>query len=128
MNEHKVNSHILKISGSVEIPQALTSGFNYKVTIDGAVPKIEMVDNENGSFDVIYKMKPIRVELVNELGETLKAKDPRSNATKARAQAIAIYNDKRPNTDEETFYNAISAVQRGMANDIAEQVIKQNNW
>lgn len=128
MNEHKVNSHILKISGSVEIPQALTSGFNYKVTIEGAVPKIEMVDNENGSFDVIYKMKPIRVELVNELGETLKAKDPRSNATKARAQAIAIYNDKRPNTDEETFYNAISAVQRGMANDIAEQVIKQNNW
>lgn len=128
MNEHKVNSHILKISGSVEIPQALTSGFNYKVTIEGAVPKIEMVDNENGSFDVIYKMKPIRVELVNELGETLKAKDPRSNATKARAQAIAIYNDKRPNTDEETFYNAISAVQRGMANDIAEQVIKQNSW
>lgn len=128
MNEHKVNSHILKISGSVEIPQALTSGFNYKVTIEGAVPKIEMVDNENGSFDVIYKMKPIRVELVNELGETLKAKDPRSNATKARAQAVAIYNDKRPNTDEETFYNAISAVQRGMANDIAEQVIKQNNW
>jgi len=128
MNEYKVNSHILKISGSVEIPQALTSGFNYKVTIEGAVPKIEMVDNENGSFDVIYKMKPIRVELVNELGETLKAKDPRSNATKARAQAIAIYNDKRPNTDEETFYNAISAVQRGMANDIAEQVIKQNNW
>lgn len=128
MNEHKVNSHILKISGSVEIPQALTSGFNYKVTIEGAVPKIEMVDNENGSFDVIYKMKPIRVELVNELGETLKAKDPRSNATKARAQAVAIYNDKRPNTDEETFYNAISAVQRGMANDIAEQVIKQNSW
>jgi len=128
MNEHKVNSHILKISGSVEIPQALTSGFNYKVTIEGAVPKIEMVDNENGSFDVIYKMKPIRVELVNELGETLKAKDPRSNATKARAQAVAIYNDKRPNTDEETFYNAISAVQRGMANDIAEQVIRQNNW
>ena len=124
----EINSHILKISGSVEIPKALTSGYNYDVRISGAVPKIEMVDNENSTFDVIYKMKPIRVEVVTETGETLKAKDPRSNATKARAQALAIFHDKNPNTDEETFYNAISAVQRGMANDIAEQLIKQNGW
>lgn len=127
MNE-KVNSHILKISGSVEVSKALTSGYNYKVTIEGAVPKIEMVDNENGTFDVIYKMKPIRVEVVTETGETLKAKDPRSNSEKMRAQVRAIYLDKGLNCDFEAFYDKFCALQRHQANDTAEAIIKANNY
>lgn len=128
MTAPKINSYVLKINGKVEIPSELVAGHNYEVKIEGSVPSFEMSDNENGTFDITYKLKPIRLELVNEKGVTLKAKDPRSNATKARAQALAIFHDKNPNTDEETFYNAISAVQRGMANDIAEQLIKQNGW
>lgn len=128
MNEAKINSHVLKIAGSVEIPKALTSGFNYSVKIEGAVPKIEMVDNENGTFDVIYKMKPIRVEVVTETGETLKAKDPRSNSEKMRAQVRAIYLDKGLNCDFDAFYDKFCALQRHQANDTAETIIKANNW
>lgn len=128
MTEAKINSHILKISGSVEIPSALTSGYNYKVSIEGAVPKIEMVDNENSTFDVIYKMKPIRVEVVTETGETLKAKDPRSNSNKARSQALAYHLEKSINVDFETFYNSISALQRSIFSELADKLVKEKGW
>jgi hypothetical protein len=123
-----INSYILKINGKVEIPEELVAGHNYKVSIEGSIPSYEMSDNENGTFDLTYKLKPIRVELINELGVTLKAKDPRSNSNKARSQAMAIHMEKCTNIDFETFYDAISAIQRGMANDIADQLIRQNNW
>ena len=124
----QINSHILRISGAVEIPKALTSGYNYMVTISGAVPKIEMVDNENSTFDVIYKMKPIKVEVITETGETIKAKDPRSNSTLNRSQAKAIWLDKKPNCEEEKFYDLMMKRYRAMANDIADIIIKENQW
>lgn len=124
----EINSHILKISGSVEIPRELTSGYNYKVTIEGAVPKIEMVDNENGTFDVVYKMKPIRVEIVTETGETLKAKDPRRQSELTRSQAKAIHMEKCTNVDFDTFYEAFMTLQRHYAPQAAEHLIKERNW
>lgn len=128
MNKINIGSYILKIGGKVEIPSELVAGHNYKVTIEGSVPSFEMSDNENGTFDMTYKLKPIRVELVNEMGVTLKAKDPRSNSNKARSQALAIHMEKCTNVDFEVFYDAISAIQRGMANDIADQLIKERGW
>jgi len=128
MNEPKINSHILKISGSVEIPKALTSGFNYSVKIEGSIPKIEMVDNENQTFDVIYKMKPIRVEVITETGETLKAKDPRRQSELTRSQAKAIHMEKCSNVDFDTFYEAFMTKQRHLANQVAESLIKERGW
>ena len=97
MNQIKINSHILKINGAVEIPGALVSGHNYKITVEGAIPKMETSDNDNGTFDITYKLKPIKVELITETGETMKAKDSRSNSTLNRSQARAIWLEKNPN-------------------------------
>lgn len=128
MTEIKINSHILKITGKVEVPQKLTSGHNYKVTIEGAVPKMETSDNENGTFDITYTLKPIKVEFIDETGLTIKAKDPRRNSELARTQARAIWLDKSPNVDQEVFYDAISGYFRSIANQVADELIKQNNW
>jgi hypothetical protein len=123
----KINSYILRINGAVEVPQALVSGHNYRVTIEGAIPKMETSDNDNGSFDVTYKMKPIKVELITETGETIKAKDSRSNSTLNRSQARAIWLDKKPNCEEEKFYDLMMGRYRAMANDIADIIIKEKN-
>lgn len=122
-----INSHILRINGAVEVPQALVSGHNYIVTIQGAIPKMETSDNDNGSFDVTYKMKPIKVELVTETGETIKAKDSRSNSTLNRSQARAIWLDKKPKCEEEKFYDLLMGRYRAMANDMADIIIKEKN-
>lgn len=124
----KINSHILKINGAVEIEKELTSGKNYKLTIEGAIPKMETSDNENGTFDVTYKLKPIRVEIITETGETLKAKDPRGNSEKARSQARAIHLEENPNIDFETFYDALSAIQRSYSHELAKRIIKERGW
>lgn len=123
----QINSYILKIAGSVEIPKELTSGHNYKVIIEGAIPKMETSDNENGTFDVTYKMKPIRVEVVTETGETIKAKDPRRNSELARSQARAIHMEKGLAIDPDKFYDLLSARIRHLTPMIAEELIKLNN-
>ena len=124
----EINSHILRISGSVEIPKGLVSGHNYDVHISGAVPKIEMVDNENQTFDVIYKMKPIRVDIVTETGETLKAKDPRRQSELTRSQAKAIYLEKGLTIDFDTFYEALMTCYRSYANIFSDNLIKERGW
>ena len=128
MNQIKINSHILKINGAVEIPGALVSGHNYKITVEGAIPKMETSDNDNGTFDITYKLKPIKVELITETGETMKAKDSRSNSTLNRSQARAIWLEKNPNCEEELFYESMMKRYRLLANDIADILIKENNW
>lgn len=124
----KINSYILKIQGKVEIPSELVAGHNYKVNIEGAIPSFEMSDNENGTFDLTYKLKPIKVEVINELGVTLKAKDPRSNSNKARSQALAYHSEKCTNVDFEVFYDAISALQRATFGNMADNLIKERGW
>lgn len=124
----QINSHILKISGTCEIPKELTSGYNYKVSVEGSVPKMETIDNHNGTFDVVYKMKPIRVEVITETGEILKAKDTRSNSELQRSQIIAIWNELKPNCDRDDFYDKVMSAYRHHASKIAEEVIKFNNW
>jgi hypothetical protein len=123
----KINSHILRINGAVEIPKELSSLHNYKVTVEGAVPKMETSNNEDGTYNVTYKMKPIKVELITETGETIKAKDSRSNSTLNRSQARAIWLDKKPNCEEEKFYDLMMGRYRAMANDIADIIIKEKN-
>lgn len=124
----KINSYILKINGAVEVPGELVAGYNYKIKIEGAIPKFTMSDNDNGTYDVTYTLKPIKVEIINQLGETLKAKDPRSNSNKARSQALAIHLDRGLTVPFDEFYDKLSALQRHIANDLVDKLIKDNNW
>lgn len=124
----KINSYILKINGAVEVPSELVAGFNYNINIEGAIPKFTMSDNHDGSYDVTYTLKPIKVSLIDQKGETLKAKDPRSNSNKARSQALAIHLEKGLTVPFEEFYDKLSALQRHLANDLTEKLIKDNNW
>jgi hypothetical protein len=79
MNE-KINSHILKLQGKAELPSQIEAGHNFHVALEGSVPKVEMHDNEDGSWNKIYTFKAIKIELLTPKGETLKLKDTRSKS------------------------------------------------
>lgn len=122
-----INSRILKISGSCEIPEDLKCSHAYKVTIEGTIPKMETTDNHNGTFDVLYKMKPVRVEIINEKGEILRAKDTRSLSELQRNQLLAIYKDKNLDMEFDKFYELTMAGYRANADRITNEIIKYHN-
>lgn len=81
----EIKSHILKISGKSESPKPLDIGNNYHIALAGAITTVTDSDNDDGSLTRIYTFKPIRVEVLNPLGETIKLKDTRSNSQLMRS-------------------------------------------
>ena len=57
----KVNQRSIKISGAkVEIPTK-PNKYDLEVTVKGDITKTEYYDNQDGTHDVVYTLKPIEV-------------------------------------------------------------------
>ncbi len=120
----KTNSHILRISGAAELPKELTLGNNYTVTITGAVTKTEDVDNHDGSYDKKYTIKPILVELVDDKGESIKAKDTRGNSQLQRGINKKLWLDHGAIGDFEEFHDKMYSKFRKFSNQFADEIFK----
>ena len=55
----QVNSHILRLTGKIEIPAAMEMGKDIRLTITGAVTSIVQKDNDDGTVDMIYNFRGI---------------------------------------------------------------------
>lgn len=86
-----INSYWLKLTGKVNIEKELHLDHGYKIKIEGAVPSSTDVSNEDGSFDRIFKLVPILVEIEDEKGEVIKAKDTRSWSAKLRRTLYHVW-------------------------------------
>lgn len=89
----ETKNYFVKISGKVNIPIPLAIGHNYRLTADCSITSEQKIDNENGEFDVVYKMIPITVEIGKDNGETIKAKDPRRNSEKFRKYCYRLWSE-----------------------------------
>ena len=81
----EISNYILKLTGKAELPKPIEIGQNYHISLSGAIRTATDSDNDDGTMSRIYTFKPIKVELLNELGETIKAKDTRSNSQLLRS-------------------------------------------
>lgn len=121
----KVNSHFLKLSGKVELPKELNIGENYSLAIHGSITSTTDHDNQNGTIDRSFKFEPVKCEVLNELGEVLKAKDTRSDAQKTRAWAYKYWEDpdnKLGNITFDDFYHKLSVVFRTNIEELAKHI------
>ena len=64
-NHMEVNSKWLKVSSTrVEIPDDLVLGeYDVTVTVKGDIVKVENLDQQDGTFDVVYVLKPLEMEV-----------------------------------------------------------------
>lgn len=104
MNE----TYYIKISGKANIPKRLEIGHNYKVVIDASITQEQKIDNEDGNFDVIFKVEPITAEISKDNGEIIKAKDPRKNSVKVRNLLKRYWMDDNCGIDFEKVYTEVT--------------------
>lgn len=102
-----INSKILRISGNCELPEELVLGGNYKVIIDGTVVKSQDSDNHDGTYDKLFTIKPVMVDLVSHTGESIKAKDTRSESQLFRGLLKKVWLEKNIEIPFETFYSRV---------------------
>lgn len=122
-----INSHILRLSGKAELPKEVREGFNYHVSCEGSITSSSLHDNEDGTWNKVYTFKPVKVDLLDPLGETLRLSDPRSMSQKFRAYLYKLHMDEGytepfPEVYEQAVYIAMS-----MAPRLLEEAIKKVN-
>lgn len=104
MNEH----YFIKIIGKANIPTPLSIGHNYNVTMDCSITAENKVDNEDSTFDIIYKVEPVTATIQKDNGEVVKAKDPRKNSTKIRNYLHRIWSERDIGLDFEDYYTTVT--------------------
>ena len=124
MNE-KINSHILKLQGKAELPNEIETGSNYHISLEGAVNKVELHDNEDSTWDKIYTFRPVKIDLLDKMGKSLKLKDPRSNSIKIRGSLYREFMFLNEQISFEDFYAACTRVILKNAVNIADEALQE---
>ena len=85
MNDLKLNERIIKIVGSANIDKDIQLGHDYTLGLNVNCFRAEDANNEDGSFDKIYKLKLLgHVVVTNDAGVNTVAKVKGSKSEKLR--------------------------------------------
>lgn len=102
-----ISSHILRLQGKAELPREVKIGSNYHISLEGSITNFTQSDNEDGTHNRTYTFKPIKVALLDPLGETLQLKDARSKSQLLRGRFFGIWRTQNINMPFEQWYDAV---------------------
>lgn len=102
-----IDTHFIKLSGKGNIPQPLEIGHNYELRAQGTVTSKTETDNDDGSHTIYYRFEPIVIDIVNDKGESIRAKDPRSLSQLLRARFYRLWTKQPDNKSFEDYYNTL---------------------
>lgn len=103
----EINSYFLKITGRVNIPEPVELDKNYLISMNCSVTAENKVTNEDGTYDIVFKIEPQTAEVLKSNGQIIKAKDPRKNSVKIRNLLHRIWSDKNIAVDFEDVYTRV---------------------
>ena len=98
------SEYVLKLTGKVSLPEPLEVSCNWHIAIDGSITAETRADNHDGTFTVYYKYEPVKVDVLNPLGKTIKSKDSRSMSKKLRAKLHFVWQSKNDPKEFEEWY------------------------
>src|SRR3990167_7752882 len=106
--EKTVNEHILKITGSANIPLELFNGNDYQVLADCSVVEVADKNNEDGTVRRCYKLKMFGEVQLSEKGQTpIKAKVKGQSPSQLLRYALhRSWNIQPEGDDFETYYES----------------------
>lgn len=85
------NTYYIQLNGKANIPEPLEIGHNWKVESDMSIVSESRKDNEDGTYDVTFKARPVTVKITKDNGEIIKAKDKRSMSQALRNYAYSVW-------------------------------------
>lgn len=115
----------LKIQGKANIPERLAIGHNYKIVANCSITQEQRDDNENGEFNVTFKAEPITMEISQDNGKVIKAKDPRKNSMKMRNYLFKLYADEGYIEEFDKVYDMFTNEVMAITPHLLRQAIKR---
>lgn len=105
-----MENYYVKIQGKANIPERLSIGHNYALSADCSITSEAKNDNEDGTYDIIYKVEPVTVTIERDNGTIVKAKDPRKNSTKIRNLLYFKWKELNEPIDFDDYYTKFTNV------------------
>ena len=102
-----MDTNFLKLTWKVNIPEWLKNDNNYSIALQWSITNCNISSNQDWTFTNTYSFRPIHCLIHDELGETIKAKDIRSNSERLRAYLFRKYNNDHRLLEK---YNTFSIV------------------
>ena len=83
MEEKKleVNEHVMKVTGSANLPEGLKLGHEYSLVVKTDCYDISDRDNQNGTFNRVYKLKQTgEAAITTDFGRIIQSKGRKSKS------------------------------------------------
>lgn len=119
--------YFVKVQGKANIPNSLSIGHNYKLTADCSITSEQKNDNEDGTFDIVYRVEPITVEIQKDNGPITKAKDPRKVSQKIRNYLYRCYCEEECSESFEEVYSLFGNVVMSHTETLLRETLKKIN-
>lgn len=117
----------IKLTGKANIPERLNLGENYEIHAKGSITKEDKEDGFNGTRLITAKFEPVVIEIKDNLGKSIKAKDPRRNSQKIRSFLFKLYADEGYVEDFDSVYDAATLEIMSYMPQILRAAIKRVN-
>ncbi len=116
-----MDTNFLKLTWKVNIPEWLKNDNNYSIALQWSITNCNISSNQDWTFTNTYSFRPIHCLIHDELGETIKAKDIRSNSERLRAYLFRKYNNdhrllEKYNTFDEFYDSWFSIMYKDLGN------------
>lgn len=109
--ENQKYTHYIKIQGKANIPCPLATGHNFEVVADCSITEKKEIDNQDGTYDMVYKAEPLTISISKDNGPVIKARDPRRNSEKLRKYLWKLWSDHKGVTfDFQDVYSEVTLV------------------
>lgn len=124
--DRAIKDYVLKIKGKVSLLEPVELDKNYKLEIEGSIESEKDKSEHDGTYIRYYEFEPIVVKLIDELGKTIKAKDPRSWSQKFRALLKYYYDQEIDlNVEFDDIYSYIYTYLISIAPQLFEKAKKE---
>ena len=104
----EISNYVLKLTGKADLPKPIDLGNNYHISLSGSIRTSTDADNDDGTLTRIYAFKPVKVELLEPTGETIKLKDTRSQSQLIRSLLYKKWVNAASPLSFEDFYDKVT--------------------
>lgn len=120
-----ITSYAIKLQGKAELPHDLLADQNYHVALDGPIEDYSVKTNHDGTYTKIWSFRPVKVELLDPTGKSIKLKDTRRNSQLIRARLWKVAHDEGCIHDFDDLYDIATPIILGMMSEVYKEANKK---
>lgn len=120
-----INARWIKLTGKANIPEELQIGKSYSIANNVEITQEQKINNQDGTFDVVYKAEVLTTEILKDNGQTIKAKDTRQNSVKIRKVLFAIWSSKETSVPFDVLYDKFTGLMIHNAETFIDKILNE---